>query len=104
MPALLEAVALREGDEIGHARHGAVVVHDLADDGGGVEPGKARKIDGGLGVAGADQHAALARDERKDVAGRDNVIRTLGRVDGGRDRARAVVRGDSGRDALARLD
>ena len=44
----LEAVALCEGDEVRHARHGAVVVHDLADDGGRVEPGKARKIDGGF--------------------------------------------------------
>ena len=100
----LQAVALREGDEVGHARHGAVVVHDLADDRRGVEPGETRQIDGRLGMTGADQHAALARDEREHVAGRDDVGRTLGGVDRGRDGARAVGGGDAGRDALARLD
>ena len=100
----LEAVALGEGDQVRHARHGAVVVHDLADDAGRVEPGEAREIDGGLRVAGADQHAALARDQREDVAGRDDVVVVLGGVDGGGDGAGAVVRGDAGGDALARLD
>ena len=100
----LEAVALGEGDEVGHARHGAVVVHDLADDAGGVEPGEPREIDAGLRVPGADQHAALARDQREHVARRDDVVVVLGGVDGGGDGAGAVVRGDAGGHALARLD
>ena len=70
----LEAVALGEGDQVRHARHGAVVVHDLADDAGRVEAGEAREIDAGLGMAGAHQHAALARDQREDVARRDDVV------------------------------
>ena len=100
----LEAVALGEGDEVGHARHGAVVVHDLADDAGGVEAGEPREIDAGFRMPGPHQHAALARDQREDVTGRDDVVEVLGRVDGRGDGARAVVRGDAGGDALARLD
>ena len=100
----LEPVALGEGDEVGHARHGAVVVHDLADDAGGVEAGQPREIDAGFRMPGPHQHAALARDQREDVAGRDDVVEVLGRVDGRGDGARAVVRGDAGGDALARLD
>ena len=70
----------------------------------GIEPGKSREIDGGFRVTGADQDAAFARDEREDVAGRDDVAGALGRIDGGRDRARTVERRDAGRDAFARLD
>ena len=55
------ARTLGEGDQVGHARHGAVVVHDLADDARRIKSGQAREIDAGFGVAGADQHAALAR-------------------------------------------
>ena len=100
----LEAVPLGEGDEVRHARHGAVVVHDLADDAGRVETGQPRQVDARLRVAGADQHAALARDQREHVAGRDDVVVVLGGVDGGGDGAGAVVRGDAGGDAFARLD
>ena len=100
----LEAVPLGEGDEVRHARHGAVVVHDLADDAGRIEAGQPREIDAGLRVPGADQHAALARDQREHVAGRDDVVEVLGRVDGRGDGAGAIVRGDAGGDALARLD
>ena len=38
----------------------AVLVHDLADHPRGVEAGEPGDVDGGLGVAGADQHAAVA--------------------------------------------
>ena len=38
----LQAVQLGEGDEVGQARHRAVVVHDLADDPGGLQSGQAR--------------------------------------------------------------
>ena len=65
--------------EIRHARHRAVVVHDLADDAGGREPGEAREIDGALGLPGAHEHAARARAEREDVAGRDEIARACTR-------------------------
>ena len=70
----------------------------------GLRPGQAREVDGGLGLAGALQHAAGAGAEREDVAGLDEVAGALRRVDRHLDRVRAVGRGDAGRDALARLD
>ena len=72
--AELQAVALREGDEIGQPRHRAVIVHDLADHARRVEPGQARDVDRGLGVPRAHQRAALARQQREDMARRGDVV------------------------------
>ena len=47
----LEAVLAGEGDELGEPLHRAVVVDDFGEDAGGLEPGEAREIDAGLGVA-----------------------------------------------------
>jgi hypothetical protein len=55
-------------------------------------------------MASADQHATLTRNQREHVAGRDDVGRAFGGVDGGGDGARAVGRRDAGGDTLARLD
>ena len=100
----LDAVALGEGDEVGEAGHRPVLVHDLADHAGGVEAGEAGDVDRRLGMAGADQHAAVAGAQREDVAGRGDVLRPRARVDGDGDGAGAVVGGDAGGHALARLD
>ncbi len=40
----------------------------------GVEPGEAREVDGAFGLAGAHEHAAVARAQREDVAGRDEIV------------------------------
>ena len=56
-----QLVPLRELRQLRHPRHRPVVVHDLADDAGGIQPGDAREVDGGLGLAGAHEHAAVAR-------------------------------------------
>ena len=66
----LETVKLRELHEVGQPRHRAVVVHDLADHAGRIEPREPRDIDGGFGMAGAHQRAAVARDQRKHMARR----------------------------------
>ena len=100
----LQPVALGDGDEVGQARHRAVLVHDLADHARGVEPGEPGDVDGRLGMPGAHQDAAVAGAQREDVARRRDVLRTRARVDRHRDGAGAVVGGDAGRDALARLD
>ena len=68
MVTILMSCSLAELDQVGHARHGAVVVHDLADDAGGLEPGQAREVHRALGLARAPQHAALARAQRENVA------------------------------------
>src|SRR6266481_5759008 len=52
---------LGEADEVLAPRHRAVVIHDLANDAGGIEPGEPGDVDGGFGVSGADEDAAIAR-------------------------------------------
>ena len=91
-------------DQVGHAGHRAVVLHDLADHAGRDHAREPREVDGRLGLARALEHAAAARAEREDVARLDEVARPRGRIDGDLDRVGAVVRGDAGRDAFARLD
>src|SRR5205823_9783691 len=50
--------------------HGAVFIHDFADDSGGAEPGDAREVHGRFRLAGADEDATIARAQRENVAGR----------------------------------
>ena len=82
----------------------AVVAHDFADDAGGSEAGEAGEVDGGLGLAGADEHAAAAGAQREDVAGTGEIGRGGAGIDGGADGMRAVGGRDAGGDALAGLD
>ena len=59
---------LRENStQVGHARHLAVVAHDLADDAGRLAAGEARQIDRTLGVPRAHEHAAPPRAQREHV-------------------------------------
>ena len=87
--------------QVRDARHAAVVSHDLADDAGGNESGEAGEIDGSFGLSGADEHAALARAEREDVAGASEISGPRGRIDGNLDGAGAVAGGDAGCDTVA---
>ena len=82
-------------DQVGHAGHGAVVVHDLADDGRRVQAGETREVDAGLGLPGALQHAAGARHEREHVPRLHEVVGPGLRVDGDLDGVRAVGGGDA---------
>ena len=68
--------------EVGDPGHGAVVVHDLAEHPGRVQAGHAGQVDGGLGVAGPLEHAALGVAQREDVPGSGEVAGA-----GGRDRS-----------------
>ncbi len=86
------------------AHHRAVVGHDLADHAGRVEPGHARQVDRGFGLAGPHQHAALAGAQRKGVAGAQEVGRAGAGVDQPLDRVGPVVGRDAGRHPAARLD
>ena len=79
-------------DQVGHAGHRPVVLHDLADDARRDHAGQPGQVDRGLGLAGALEHAAAARAKREDVARLDEVSALRGRVDGDLDRVRAVVR------------
>ena len=97
-------MALGEGDEVVAARHRAVVVHDLADHSRGREAGEPCQVDRGLGVAGALERAAVARDQREHMARCHDVLRAARRIDRHSDGARAVGGGNAGGHALARLD
>ena len=100
----LQLVLGSELDEIGEPRHLAVVLQDLADDRRGREPGEPREIAAGLGVAGAHEHAALLRHQRKDVSGLHEVLRARVGADRRLHRARAVRGRDACRDAFGRFD
>ena len=102
--AELEAVLLAELDEVGHARHRAVLLHDLADHAGRRQAREPREVDRALGLARALERAAGARAQREDVAGLHDVARAHAGIDRDLDRAGAVARRDAGLDALARLD
>ncbi len=90
-----QAVLLGERDQIGDPGHGAVLVDDLAEDPRRVEAGHAGQVDGGLGVPGPLQHAAVAVAQREDVARAGEVGRAGGRVDEGLDGGGAVGRRDA---------
>ena len=102
--APLEVEFLAELVELRNPRHGAVVVHDFADHTGRGESGEAGEVDRRLGVPGAAQHAARTRDEREQVARRNEIGVGRGRVDQRLDRLGAVEGGDSGGGPLFRID
>ena len=99
-----EPVARAVLGQFGDSRHRAVVVHHLADHARGVQPGEAREVDRRLGLPGALEHAAGAALEREHVSGLHEVRGPALGVDRDLDGVRAVVRGDAGGDAFARLD
>jgi hypothetical protein len=70
----LEAVFAGEGDQLGQAGHGAVVVHDLADDRRRFEAGHAGKVDSRLRCGRRGPARRRAGGDRKDVAGLDDVV------------------------------
>ncbi len=78
-----DAVLLGHLREVGHAGHGAVVVHDLADDAGGFKAGQLGEIDGSFGLPGSLEHAAALRPQGEDVAGAQQILGPGGRIDGG---------------------
>src|SRR5439155_1028659 len=98
--------SVREGEllELGHPRHPAILVEDLADDTGRVRAREPREVHRRLGVAGAAQDAARHRPQRKDVARAGEILGPHLRIDQRADRDRAVVGGGAGRDATSGVD
>jgi len=70
-----QPVLVGKRHEVRQARHAAVVVEDLADDAGGLEPRQPAQVDAALGLAGPDEDPARLGAERKDVARPDEVGR-----------------------------
>ena len=84
--------------------HGAVFVHDFHEGAGGVEPGHAAKVDGGLGVARASQNAVVLGIERIDVARTTEGLRRGGGVGQCADGGGAVVDGNARGTAFELVD
>ena len=95
-----QAVLRAQPLEVGHARHLAVGAHDLDDRGRRPQPRHAAEVDAALGLAGAHQHAAVARPERVDVPGPHEVVGTDRGIDQHLDGARAVLGADPGADPV----
>ena len=92
----LQPVLGGEPFEIGEPRHRAIGVHDFTEHRGWRKPGERREIAAGLGVAGARQHAARLRNQRKNMAGVHDVRRLRVGRGGNADRVRAIRRRDPG--------
>ena len=98
------AVTLGERRQVREPGHGAVVVHDLADHARRVEAGEAGDVDRRFRMARADEHTPVARHQGEHVAGGDDIVLALRRVDGDRHGPRPVGRGNSCGNPLASVD
>ncbi len=68
-----KSVLAFEFDQIRQTGHGSVLLHDLADDSGGIESGKLGEIDSRLGMPSAAEHPPVLGLEREDMAGLDEI-------------------------------
>jgi len=100
----LQPVVRGEAEQVGQARHRAVVVNDFADHGGRRETGQRGQIAASFRVAGAHEHAARLGHDREHVARLHDLLGTRVVRDRGRDRMRAVGCRDPGRHAFGGFD
>src|SRR6266478_3794262 len=96
-----QIVFLAKLNELWHAGHGAIFIHDFADDAGGAHAGDAGEVHARFGLAGADEDAALAGAQREDVARTSEILRLGLGINGGEDGDGAVGGADAGGDAKA---
>ena len=101
-----EAVLVGEDPKLVGLRHRALVLlaDDLADRTRRLQSCQPGEVDGGLGVAGPAQHAAVFGAQRDDMAGPGEVVGGAGRVGEQPHRGGAVRRRDAGADTLFRVD
>ncbi len=99
-----EAVSLAERNQVGYPRHGAVLIHNLADDSCWDEACDAGEIDGGFGLAGADEDSTFSGTKWEDVTRTGEIVGCGGGIDCDTDGVRSISCGDAGCDAFARLD
>ena len=100
----LEAVLLGELPAARQPLHRAVVVDQLGQHADGLDAREPAQVDGRLGMPRADQHPAVARDQREDVAGADEVLGPDIAVGQGTDGAGALLGGDAGGEPVAVVD
>ncbi len=70
-----KVVFFGENFQIGHPRHGPVVLHDFTDDTRRFQAGEPRQINGPFRLARSHQDASLPGPDGKDMSGADQVIR-----------------------------
>ena len=98
--AHLQSVRAAEVAQVRQASHGAVGIDDLADHGRFLQSGEAGQVDAALGVAGTDEHAALAGPQSGYVPlAADEVIGRRIVVNGDLDGAGPIERRGAGGDA-----
>ena len=100
----LHVVFAAKIDELRHTRHGAVFIHDFADDAGRIESGNASQVDGGFGLPSANENATVSSAQRKHVAGPGEILGPSFRVDGGQDGDGAIGSADACGDAALGVD
>ena len=93
-----EVVDLRSGHD------GAVVIGEFADHADRRQAREPAEIDRRLGMAGAHQHAAVARDERKHMAGPDEIGRAHIAVGERAHRVAALLGGNAGGQPVPDID
>src|SRR4030095_448486 len=86
---------LAEENEVRHASHGAVIIHDFADDSGRLQSGETCQIDRGFGLAASLEDTSCAGTEWKNVSWSRKVFRTTVRSNSGADRLCTIVSRDS---------
>ena len=97
-------MGLGESLQIGASGHGPVFVEDLDEYRGRLEPGQAREVAAGFGMAGAGEHAAGLRHQWKDVTRLHEIRRRRARPDRGKNRGGAVRGRDARLDSPGRVD
>jgi len=99
-----EFVLAAKFDQLRHAGHRAVFIHDFADHAGGREAGDAGQINGGLGLPGANENAAVAGAQGKHVARASEILRASLGIDSGENGDGAIGGADAGGDAELGVD
>ena len=100
----LKLLALGKSGKLGPAHHRAVVVHQFGKHADRRQPCEPAEVDASLGVAGAHQHAAFLRHQRKDVTGPHEIRRTVIAVGERPHGIAAFLRGYPGGQAVADID
>ncbi len=95
---------LAEVEELGDAGHRAIVVHNFAYYGGGLQAGESREVNGAFGLSCADEDPAIACAEGEDVARAGEVGRFCVVGDCGLDGVCAVGGTDARGSALCGVD
>ena len=93
-----------KGAQVTESGHGAVSIHDLDEDAGGIQAGKPGEVGGGFGMAGSAEDTAGFGDERADVPGLHEVLGDGAGIRQKIDGASAVSGADAGGDALCGID